>query len=77
MFSIDMTQRFLTLELDFIPEDEFWLIICDYRWWNLSLEEVKQWAEQSLTRGLVTEGMIIKFASSEEQTLFLMRWANG
>ena len=71
-----MNQRFLTLNTSYIPKGEHWLMIADYIWWNKNLIDIKLWAEQCLTKGSITESMIVKFVNAEDRNLFIMRWAN-
>ena len=72
-----MEQRLLTLDFAFIPSGEHWLLISDHRWWNRNYVEIREWAEDSLSKGLVSEGMIVKFINEEERNLFILRWAHG
>lgn len=71
-----MTQRFLMIDISYIPKDEYWLIINDYKWWGKNFRIIKEWTTDALTE-LDHEGMILKFVSDEERNVFLMRWANG
>ena len=71
-----MADRFLTITTNYIPKGECWLMIGDYRWWNSNSNEIKEWAAECLTNGLVQEGMIVRFSSKEDRNVFIMRWAN-
>jgi hypothetical protein len=72
-----MSERFITITTPWIPDDEVWLLIKDYRWYMTACVEIEQWCEDCLDRGFRTEGMTIKFANIEERNMFLMRWASG
>lgn len=71
-----MNERFLTISASYIPIDECWLLISDYNWWVRNSREVEDWCKNCLEKGLITEGMIVKFVSTSDRTVFLMKWAN-
>lgn len=52
------------------------VLIVDYMFWNAHEEELARWLQDNTERGLNTrEGMMLYFASEEEMTWFLVRWA--
>ena len=71
-----MNQRFLTVSTSYMSKGECWMLIGDYVWFNEHEDDIKEWCQECLTNGLVTQGMIIKFVNIEEHNLFIMRWAN-
>jgi hypothetical protein len=68
--------RFLNVQSQFVPVNEVWLLIGDYRWYNDYEAEIEDWCKSAMDRGYHREGMIIKFATEEDCTVFLMRWSN-
>lgn len=71
-----MTNRFLPIQSQMVPDNEVWVIICDWVWYHQIEPEIKSWAKDCLDSYTV-EGMIIKFANAEDCNVFFMRWANG
>ena len=71
-----MPDRFMTISANYIPKDECWLLISDFRWWLEHEREIELWAKECLDY-FETEGMVVKFTSYDDLTVFLMRWANG
>jgi hypothetical protein len=71
-----MTERFLIINAAYIPDNECWMLISDYNWWIRNTREVEDWCKNCLEKGLVTEGMIIKFVSNIDRNVFLMKWSN-
>lgn len=69
------SNRFLIINAIDITNNDFWLLISDYRWWGNNYHEIRTWTKECLDNFSI-EGMILKFKNEEDRTFFLMRWAN-
>ena len=52
------------------------VIICDYIFWINNRDTIRQWYLESTDTELNVSGTIIKFNSSEDRTLFLLKWTS-
>lgn len=62
----------LTTEIESLVDS---VIICDYIFWVNNRDSIRQWYLESTDTELSVSGTIIKFNSSEDRTLFILKWA--
>jgi len=63
----------LTTEIESLVDS---VIICDYIFWINNRDTIRQWYLESTDTELNVSGTIIKFNSSEDRTLFLLKWTS-
>ena len=53
--------------------EQYILLINDFSWYVLHEKEIAQWAENCL-ESFTIEGIILKFVSAEDRSLFMLKW---
>jgi len=65
---------FLPVTVD-LAEPLIGLLIADYSYWMQQQWNIKDWYEQTFEHSINLRGMIIRFQTESDRTLFLLKWA--